>query len=63
MQFATFSLDMACVVSLPSILACTCTFFFLLLFLSDMIPIIDCEGRRACISSRGLMLLPWSLLS
>lgn len=26
MQFATFSLDMACVVSFPSTLACTSTF-------------------------------------
>jgi hypothetical protein len=27
-----------------------------------MIPIIDCEGRRACISPSGLILLPKSLL-
>lgn len=33
MQFATFSLDMACVVPLPSILARTFTFFFFYFFL------------------------------
>lgn len=36
---------MACV----AFYSCLYFYFFFFLFLSDMIPIIDCEGRRACI--------------